>query len=939
MGNGSAGGGHRPAAVVAIGFPLFLFTMLLLLGVVGFAAAVSAYSAYSQGLPDPKTEFGNLTFDEQTVVLDRTGKVELARFGSVQRQVIDDFTELSPVLVDATTSIEDKTFWSNAGFDPIGIVSAAIDTASGRDRGASTITQQLVRNRLLPESAFAGTKYERKIREIIQSIRLTQEYPGISGKQQIMVAYLNQNYYGDQSYGVASAAHDYFGVNDLHQLTIAQAAILAAIPQSPSTYDLRQNAVEVPSADGKTLCPYTAKADITKKCTDTVLQVPNDSKIVERRNDVLDKMLVNRHLTLAGDPLATGTPITDAQITAALSEPAIIKPPVTTNWKAPQFDLQVRHQLGVILCGEANADNCPAVDKNGYQVTTTLDWKMQQVAEKWTKAAGIAPNAPNPAAYLKANHIPNQRWIRNLIRRGVYNAALAALDYRTGQVYAYVGSADFYAKPRGKKFQPQFDVLSDGWRQPGSSFKPINYITGIDDHTHTAASLYMDVTTNFGGGYAPVDADHAERGPLRMRQAIQMSLNIPAVKNAAEVGPDHVFAQAEKMGIVYRTKTNPAGVSIGIGTVELHYADLLSAYGAIADGGVLMPRTFILQVRDSNGNLIYPAPGSKPVTGTQVVSPQAAYVMTSIIAGNTDPSQNPWWSERKIMDHGVRRPATLKTGTTNDEIDLAAFGYLAPPTDPKAPALAVGAWMGNSDNSIPPRGTVALETAASLWQAFLTEASKGMPIAQFKAPPGIVKVAVDANSGMLPGPFTHRTFTENFIKGTQPTQHDDTKVGVAIDAASGLLWQDGCIGPEVTKGFLDLSHVDAAFPSWQKADNAWIARARRGVGVRGGPRGTITEYFNFGPGAFPFGATWGAPFAPTKKCTPGPAPTPTPSCDPVFGCPIPSEPPGGGPGPSPHPYRAPERGRLLDPADDGRRRRRRPLRSRRHPAGARLRGG
>ncbi len=938
MGNGSRGGGSRPAAVVAIGFPLFLFSMLLLLGVVGAVAAVSAYSAYSQGLPDPKTEFGTLTFDEQTIVYDRTGKVELARFGQVQRQVIDDFAQLSPTLVDATTSIEDKTFWSNAGFDPVGIVSAAIDTASGRDRGASTITQQLVRNRLLPESAFAGSKYERKIREIIQSIRLTQEYSGIPGKQQIMVAYLNQNYYGDQSYGVAAAARDYFGLTDLHKLTIAQAAILAAIPQSPSTYDLRKNAEAVPSADGKTVCPYTDPASINKKCTDTVLRVPDDSKIVVRRNDVLDKMLLNRHLTLAGDALASGPALTDAQITAAETDPVIISPPVTTNWKAPQFDLQVRHQLGAILCGDALADDCPDVDSKGYTVTTSLDWKMQQTAEKWVAAAGIAPNLPTKtrAAYLKRIGVPYQSWIRNLVGRGVFNSALAALDYRTGQVYAYVGSAGFYEKARGKKFQPQFDVLSDGWRQPGSSFKPVNYITGIDDHTKTAASLYMDVTTNFGGGYTPTDADRAERGPLRMRQAIQMSLNIPAVKNAAEVGPDHVFAQAEKMGIVYRSKINPAGVSIGIGTVELHYADLLSAYGAIADNGVLMPRTFILSVRDSNGNLVYPRPGAKPETGKQVVSPQAAYVMTSIIAGNTDPAQNPWWSERKITDGGRRRPATLKTGTTNDEIDLAAFGYLAPPADPKAPALAVGAWMGNSDNSIPPRGTVALETAASLWQAFLNQASHGMPIANFKAPPGIVRVAVDANSGLLPGPYTRRTFTENFISGTEPKQHDNTKVGVAVDAASGLLWQAGCIGPEVTKGFLDLSKVDAAFPSWQKFDNGWIARARRGPGVRGGPKGTPTEYYNFGPGSFPFGATWGAPFAPTKKCNPGPAPTPTPSCDPIFGCPQPSGGPGGG-GPSPLPMRAPDPRPVPEPTGRGKRRRGSSRGRRRHEV--RFRGG
>jgi len=251
-GNGRrSGGGGGAVRAVAIAFPLFLFSTFFMLGVVGFVAAVSAYDFYSQGLPDPKTQFSKLTFAEQTLVFDRTGKVELAKFGQTQRQVIDSYDQLSPVLVDATTSIEDKTFWENAGFDPLGIVSAAVDTARGQERGASTITQQLVRARLLPESAFAGSKYERKIKEIIQSIRLTQEYTGLDGKQRIMVAYLNQNYYGDQAYGVAAAARDYFGVTDLNKLTIAQAAILAAIPQSPTANDLRKNAEEQTGADGK----------------------------------------------------------------------------------------------------------------------------------------------------------------------------------------------------------------------------------------------------------------------------------------------------------------------------------------------------------------------------------------------------------------------------------------------------------------------------------------------------------------------------------------------------------------------------------------------------------------------------------------------------------------------------------------------------------------
>ena len=120
-------------------------------------------------------------------------------------------------------------------------------------------------------------------------------------------------------------------------------------------------------------------------------------------------------------------------------------------------------------------------------------------------------------------------WILGLRGHNINNAAAAVIDYRTGEVLAYVGSASYTSKGN-KKFQPQFDVLADGWRQPGSAIKPIDYLIGIDDKTLTAATMFMDVTTNFGGGFIPTQADKLERGPVRLRSALQFSLNIPAIK-------------------------------------------------------------------------------------------------------------------------------------------------------------------------------------------------------------------------------------------------------------------------------------------------------------------------------------------------------------------------------------------------------------------------
>ncbi len=875
------GARHRPRGIgvvrsTLVALPIIVFGILVVVGLGAGVAAVSAYQYLSQGLPDPTT-LDTITFTSQTVVYDRTGKVQLAKLGSDRRDVVQ-YKDVPPALIDATTAAEDKTFWGNAGFDPVAFVKATIDTLQGNDRGASTITQQLVRARLLPQDVLDGNIYIRKAKEIIQSIRLTQAYPGVAGKQTIMQDYLNQNYYGNRSYGVAAAAKSYWN-KDLKNLTLAQMALLAGIPKSPTQYDLVKNAVEqsVTGADGKTT---------------TELVVPATSAIVQRRNYILDLMLTQATL---------GT-YTQAQIDAAKAEPVILASQATPQWLAPQFVWQVRDELGQLLCGTTQ---CQKIDTGGYTVYTTLNYSMQQTVEKWAYAAAVIPNLSNQTAALKAKKIPSSEWgwIRNLTGQNVHNDAAGVVDYRTGEVLAYVGSADYLGKGN-KKFQPQFDVLGDGFRQSGSSIKPIDYVIGIDDKTMTASTLFMDVVTNFASPgqtpFLPTQADSAERGPVRLRSAIQFSLNVPAIKAGFINGLDHQLQRSKDFGLVYPANTYPVA-SESIGTLLVHPIDMISAFGAIADGGVLMPRHTILKVIGPNGEQVWPQPGVT-LAGKRVVSKQAAYIMTDILAGNTQMSVNPFWGKWRVTD-GVTsskvRPAAYKTGTTSDNRDVLADGYLPPPSDPKLPGLVVGVWMGNSDNS-PNSGRLSLDSSAPLWSAIMSEISKGMPIESFSSskPAGLVTATIDAFTGMKPGPTTRKTITEMYLPGTQPTGPAKVTVTADIDAATGLLWQPGCAGPMQTRSFIDFSQVEAGFPAWQKADIAWQARAARGPGVVGGPKHTHTSYF-YGQGFFPFGMSWGGSFAPTKKCSVVPVtppPTPCISLDPLSPCP--SAPP---PGPTPVP--------------------------------------
>jgi membrane peptidoglycan carboxypeptidase len=843
-------------------------------GTLTTGVALAVYESIAAGLPEPADALEAIHFEQQSSIYDRSGKVLLATLGSDRRDLVT-FDEIPPELVDATTSIEDKTFWDNPGFDPFGIVSAAIDSLDGRQRGASTVTMQLVRTRLLPAPAADLPLQDRKAMEIVQAVRLTNAYPGVDGKQQIMTAYLNNNFYGNRSYGVAAAARGYWNAR-LDELTLAQVAILAAIPQSPSRYDLMAHARAETTTDGH-------GDEVTQ------LVVPPTAEVVQRRNFVL-QLMKSRSVLSAGRH-------TTAEYDEAMVEPVVLTPPPAFRWRAPHFVWQVRHELARILC-DGDVNDCPELSTGGYHVTTTLDYRMQRIVEKWLYAAAIVPNRKDPRHVLQARKIPRREWGWILALRGhnIHNAAGAVLDYRTGEVLAYGGSASYTAH-RTRRFQPKFDVLADGWRQPGSAIKPLGYLVGIDDRRMTAATVFMDVVTNFAPrgtkAWYPTQADRLERGPVRLRQALQFSLNIPAIKAGVLNGIKHQLARTKEFGLRYPAGTR-AVVSESIGTLVIHPIDLISAYGMIANGGVLVPRRMILEIRDQDGQRIWPTTDKRP-KGTRVASREAAYIITDILAGNTKRSVNPFWGRWRVTD-GVTgrrvRPAAYKTGTTQDNRDVHAYGYLAPPSNKALPALVAGVWLGNSDNS-PNDGKLSLDTSAPLWSAILSDVSKHLPIARFERvrPKSLVTVRVDPFTGARATAGSGRGVAELFIRGTVPGSRSSAMITRTVDAATGLLWREGCLGPPVKRTYRNYAGVEADHPSWVRANLAWQARAARGPGVAGGPKGTRTAYF-YGGGFYPFGRTWGGGgLAPARECPIG-GPAPPPSKEQPG-------PPGASPGPSP----------------------------------------
>jgi membrane peptidoglycan carboxypeptidase len=422
--------------------------------------------------------------------------------------------------------------------------------------------------------------------------------------------------------------------------------------------------------------------------------------------------------------------------------------------------------------------------------------------------------------------------------KDLHNGALVALDYRTGDVLAYAGSAG-YARDdiASKSFEPKYDAAGDGARQPGSAWKPILYAAAFDAKRLTPGSVLLDVTTQFDRAqdWAPRDADQRERGPVLVRKALQYSLNIPAIRALERVGSKQVAKTAEAMGIRFAGGTKAflqAGLAGALGTVEVRPLDLTSAYGTLANGGVRIPPRMVLEIRSADGRVVWKAP---QVDGEQAVSPQAAFLVSDILAGNTDPKQNDIWAAKLALRNGpggARRPAAAKTGTTNDARDLGTYGFLPPAAGKDGVGLVVGVWMGNSDHSYPSarEPATSLTAAAPLWHAFVRDYTKAWKVTKFTRPKDVVAAKIDAWSGGRPGSWTRDTRTEWFIRGTQP----GAKKAVDKD---GLLYHAGCGG-----WMVDPVQAELGPATWKADVLNWLQRARRGVGVSG-QYDSATAYF------------------------------------------------------------------------------------------------
>ena len=743
-----------------------LFTLLLLFTVGSLVSAgigtSAVYAYFTRDLPD-FTELEKLGQDVETTF--ETTKIYAwgdDPDGDGQRnlvliyEVIDPLggdrqwiplAQMPPNIIDATVAIEDKTFWTNQGFDMEGIGRAFYEYVleGGGVQGGSSITQQVVKNNLIePERRIVGEEvgfddYQRKAEELLLAQRVSREYT----KEQILEWYLNTNFYGNLAYGIEAAARVYYD-KTAAELTLAEAAMLAAIPQSPA------------------LNP-----------------IDNPDEAQFRQQLVLDAMLREGYITAEAAVAAKYTPL---EAVATLEERFDII--------APHFALYVRKELEERFGPEM-------VLRGGLTVYTSLDLSLQRQAECVARAqvnrlSGVIGDGLPADELADCPALANLAPLRSAdigVDHDVDNAAVVALDPTTGEIRAMVGSIDYW----DESIDGSFNVAVDGLRQPGSSFKPFTYLTGLSQG-FTPATMLLDVETDFGTpyngiAYVPQNYDRTFHGPMRLRQALQNSYNVPAVEMMSLVGVDNVIRTAHSMGLTsLDAGPNQYGLSLTLGGGEVKLLDMAYAFSVMDNMGVMIGQPVpeeeqrlgfrqlepvsILRVEDRNGAIIYEY--SEPAR-REILTPQLAYLMNNMLSDRL--ARCPAFGCPNALELPENRPVAAKTGSTNDFRDAWTIGY--------TPQMVVGVWLGNTDNSAM-SDLPGSKGAAPVWQALMSWIHQELPIATWPQPSGIVERRVCNPSGLLPTPYCP-TVAELFIQGTEPTLFDNMYQEFRLNRETGRL--------------------------------------------------------------------------------------------------------------------------------------------------------
>lgn len=614
--------------------------ILLLLSGSGLAFAVFAY--FTKDIPEFE-KFSERPLIQSTKIYDRTGKIVLYDIYGEEKRTYVPFEKISQPLKDATLAIEDDQFYNHHGINIKSMLRAfAVNLFEQKvAQGGSTITQQLIKNYFLsPEKTLS-----RKIKEVVLSLELEQKY----SKSEILEFYLNQIPYGANAYGAEAAALTFFNKH-ADQLTTAQSALLAALPKAPSYYS-----------------PYGRHKD----------------ELLERKDYILNRLYSLEF-------------ISEEEFKKAKSENLIFAPQKKTI-KAPHFVMYVKNYLE-----EKYGEDY--VLKSGLNVYTTLDWDIQQIAEK--------------AVYDGA--------LKNQKKYSAQNAALTAIDPKNGQILAMVGSYDYFDAQNDGNFN-----IATSKRQPGSAFKPFAYAaafkkgfspeTFVFDLPTEFSPNYQDIcpplNINFSDNnnlcYHPENYDGKFRGPVNLRHSLAQSLNIPSVKVLYLAGIKETVDLAKQLGITTLNGNNTDyGLSLVLGSAEVRPLDMAAAYSVFANDGIKNEMASILKIEDLQGNILE----EYKQKSSQILEPQIVRQINSVLSDNN--ARAPAFGEKNYL-YFENYPVAAKTGTTQKNRDAWVVGY--------SPEISAAVWVGNNDNTSIAQSGAGISAAGPIWNEFMKQVLQKNP--------------------------------------------------------------------------------------------------------------------------------------------------------------------------------------------------------------------
>ena len=745
---------------------------VLACAIIGMTAVTGVIWHYSQDLPSLDSLQSYQPSLITTVYTD--DRQPIGQF-FIERRILTPLVEIPKMLTQAVIATEDARFFEHPGLDYVGMLRAAwtnLRHGGRKVEGASTITQQLARSLFLsPERS-----YERKIRELI----LAYKMEAVSGKEQILETYLNQIYFGQGAYGVASAAQSYFG-KDVTTLTLAETAFLAGLPKSPSRFS-----------------PFTAYERAKK-----------------RQEHVLSRM------EEAGF-------ITAAEREVAVAEALNFRRPASEHL-APYFVEYIR-QLLVAKYGEE------MVYKGGLEIHTTLNLEMQKAAESaflagvreldkrqgwrgprrtvdlgtlqpsapasteqplkpgdmgegivlkaandhymvrvgsvtgrlafddmaWAKRALKGPDPavdfvvnPNLKQLLKPGDVI-EVGVKNVAKGGVQltleqtpivEGGLIAIDPTVGAIRAMVGGYDFSRSEYNRAVQAH--------RQPGSAFKPLIYATAMSQGLSPATQI-LDAPVVYEQEeedkiWKPENYGRKFHGMVSLRDALAHSHNLATVRLLDKVGVKNVIEFSRTVGV---TSPLPADLSLGLGSSSVGLMELTSVYGVFLNKGSRVEPFAIKEAKDNTGKRLELA---EPESH-EVIAKETAYLITNMME---DVVQKGTGQAAKVL----HRPVAGKTGTTNDYINAWFIGG--------TPNLVAGVYVGFDDRRSLGETETGARAALPIWIAFMREALNQLPVVPFEIPDGVTFVKVDSSTGLLESEQEgegQKGTVELFAKGSEPTQ-------------------------------------------------------------------------------------------------------------------------------------------------------------------------